>query len=56
MKEEGLMEESQSGRLLRQLREICEVAGIRAEEYAKTDKMKGIYSSKIDRLISASSR
>jgi Flp pilus assembly protein TadD len=27
----------------------------RAEEYAKTDKMKGIYSSKIDRLISASS-
>jgi Flp pilus assembly protein TadD len=28
----------------------------RAEEYAETDQMKGVYSSKIDRLMSASSR
>jgi len=28
----------------------------RAEEYAESEKMKGIYSSKIDKLISASSR
>jgi hypothetical protein len=34
------MEESRSARLLRQIKEVCEVAGIRTEEYAKVTKKR----------------
>ena len=34
------MEESRSARLLRQIKEICEIAGIKTEEYAKITKKR----------------
>ncbi len=34
------MEESHSARLLRQIKEVCEIAGIRTEEYAKVTKKR----------------
>jgi len=34
------MEESRSARLLRQIKEVCEIAGIRTEEYAKVTKKR----------------
>ncbi len=34
------MEETRSARLLRQIKEICEVAGIKTEEYAKVTKKR----------------
>ena len=34
------MDETQGGRLMRQIREICELAGIKAEEYAKVTKKR----------------
>lgn len=34
------MEESHSARLLRQIKEVCEVAGIKTEEYAKVTKKR----------------
>ncbi len=34
------MEESRSARLLRQIKEVCEIAGIKTEEYAKVTKKR----------------
>ena len=34
------MEESNSARLLRQIKEVCEIAGIKTEEYAKVAKKR----------------